>query len=198
MIIGLSFIVVALLVGIIIWIMVIRRYNKKIVLFKKIGGKVVKVGEDKGTFERVGIAGDYWLRMMGSKKIVARPKLEISKNEFWFYEREDGEWINFVLEDIDKRMKDMNIYYIDEDMRLNRIAIQKNLVDRYKKGGFWEKYGTLISFALFVIIITICLIVLFTKLKDVAGGLSAAAGSMEKLANALHNMNSTSGTVVKL
>ena len=165
-----------------------KKYNKIIVLFKRVNGKPQKYFVDKGMFERIGQAGDYWLRTKRMKKILARPKIETAKNEFWYWEREDGEWINFTIEDIDEVQKKAKAYFVDEDMRLQRVGIQKNLEQRYNKQSFWEKYGTLIGGLIFVIIVTICLVVLFNNLGKLTKALPELASSLNNIANTMRDI----------
>jgi len=165
--IGLGVIVLIGILGFGVWWFLNRmKYNKTIVLFRKVGNKSVPIGTDKGMFERVGDAGDYWLITKKFKKTLPKPQKQMGKNEYWFYEREDGEWINFDLKDIDQQMKDAGIDYVEEDMRLQRLGIQKNLRDRFYKESFWQKYGNTIMSVMFILIISIMLIVLFKEMKE--------------------------------
>lgn len=161
------------------------KFNKKIILFKKVSGKVIPVAKDKGMLERIGLAGDNWLRVKNFKKILPRPKIEMEKNTYWYFEREDGEWINFCLDDMDAVMKTAKAYYVDEDMRLQRLGIQRNLKDRFEKSSFWDKYGNMIMGILFMMIVTICLIVIFNKINDLVKALPQLAHALESLANAI-------------
>lgn len=161
------------------------KYNMTIKLFKKISGRIIPVGEDKGMLQRVGSAGDYWLITKKYKKKLPRPRIWISKNTCWYYEREDGEWINFELGDIDAQMKQAGAYYVDEDMRLQRLGIQKNLEERHKKLTFWQQYGTTIMMVIFVVIVTICLIVLFKELKALPSSLTQSAEAVRDMALAV-------------
>jgi len=170
------------------------KFNKKIVLFKKISGKIIPVARFKGMFERLGKAGDYWIKTRGLKKILPRPKLEISKNVYWYFEREDGEWINFDLEDIDERFRKAKIKYLDEDMRLQRIGIQRNLKERYDQATFWQKYGGMIMSAMFILIITICLVIIFNKINDLVKALPVLARALESVANAMKDTAVSQGS----
>jgi len=162
-------------------------------MFEKVNGKVYQTGFDKAKFERIGVAGDYWARTKKFKKILPKPRISSGKNTYNFYIREDGEWINFGLEDIDCKMHEAKTYYLDEDIRLQRLGIQKNLETRFKKEKFWDKYGNMIVMLIFVIIITICLVVLFQKLILVSTGLKEASSAMTTLANALMGVSSRVG-----
>ncbi len=169
------------------------RYNKTIVVFKKINGTPVPVGQDKARFERIGIAGDYWLRTKKSKKILPRPRIESGVNTFWYFEREDGEWINFNLKDIDEQMKKAGAYFTDEDMRLQRLGIEKNLKDRFVKEGLWAKYGNTIMSIIFLLIITVCLVVLFQNMSGAWAGIDSASSSIKDMALAIKDMNLCKG-----
>jgi len=181
----------------VIWLLNFIKFNQKIVLFRTIGGKPIPAFSDKGIIERVGMGGDYWLRTKRSKKVVPRPKIQITKNTFWFFERNDGEWINFSLSDIDEKMKEGNAFYVEEDMRLQRLGIQKNLDARFNKITFWQKYGGMIVTIIYLLIITICLVMLFSKMEESWGLASEMSASVRDMAVQVKNMQvrETSGAL---
>lgn len=163
-------------------------YNKVIKIYRKVGNKTILVAVDKGYFARVGNAGDYWCLTKKLKKTLPRPTIQSGKNEYWFFEREDGEFINFGLGDIDAQMKAAKVYYIDEDMRLARLGIQKNLRDRFQKVSFWQKYGGLIMNLIYLIVSTILLVVLFKEIKGVWEAGHSMAGAVRDMAVQVENM----------
>lgn len=183
-----AIILISLVGGLIILYFVNKRYNKRVVLFKKVNGQITPFDEDKGFFEKLGLAGDYWFRLKKYKKILVRPKIEIAKNTYWYYEREDGEWENFRLKDFDKIFKDAGIEYIDEDMRLQRLGIEKNLRENFKKMSFWEQWGGTILSIGFILIVTICLVVLFQKLGDLTNAMGAMSGSVQGMAEKVSDL----------
>lgn len=197
-------IVGAILLALIIYMIIAHlKFNKKIILFKRVAGVIIPVGFDKAILERIGLAGDTWLRTRKWKKILPRPKIEMEKSVYWYFEREDGEWINFSLGDLDEDMKKADAYYVDEDMRLQRLGIQRNLKDRFDKVGFWDKYGAQIMMVLFMLIVTICLIIIFNKINDLVKALPQLAQALESLANAIKSnqtgmvlVNATSGVTL--
>lgn len=186
------FIVVIIVMGMLGYLIYLnlqkRKFNKKVVLFRKVGGKIIKVGEDLAAFERIGVGGDFWCKVRKLKKIVPRPRIQMDNNTFWFYEREDGEWINIGLEDIDLRMKEFSAYFVDEDMRLQRLGIQKNLQQRLQKLTFFEKYGAMLIFGFFVLIVTVCLILLFQRMEGAYQGATQMASSVKSMAISVDNL----------
>jgi len=163
-------------------------YKNKIVLFRKVGNLVLPADKDKGKFERIGLAGDYWMRTRKFKKILPRPKLQMGKGVYWYFEREDGEWINFTIGDLDEQFKKADINYIDEDMRLQRLGIQRNLKERLDRISWWQKYGTALMGVVFMLIVTICLIVIFKEMKDLVNALPALANALQGVADAMRDV----------
>jgi len=169
------------------------KWNKKVILFKRVSNRIIPIKTDKAMFERVGQSGDYWLKTKGMKKTLPRPKIEMDRNTFWFFERDDGEFINFELADIDEQMKKAGAYYVEEDMRLSRLGIQKNLQARLIKETFWQKYGATIMLVIFVLLVTICLVVLFQKMTDNWKVASETAKAIEHMAMAVEQMSKNIG-----
>lgn len=159
-------IIAGISIGVIWWFMNFLRYNKKIKWFNKVGNEIVPVADYKAWFQRIGTAGDTWANVKKLKRLLPKPRKQMGKNEYWFYEREDGEAINFSLQNFDADMKKAGAYFVDEDMRLQRLGIQKNLENRFQKVTFWQKYGGMIMNLAFLMIVTVCLVVLFKEMKD--------------------------------
>lgn len=173
------------------------RYNKKIIVFKKVGTEIIPVMEDKGWLTRVGGAGDTWMKTKSSKKTLPRPKIQMRKNEYWYYEREDGEWINFNLKDFDLEMKKAGISYVDEDMRLQRLGIQKNLEARFQQVSFWQKYGGMIMSLIFILVITVCFVILFKEMKDNWTVGKEMASAVKDMAEQVRNMRVSVGSGIQ-
>lgn len=178
------------LAGFIIWFYNRKLYNQQIWVFGKVGGVPMLKYIDKGRLMPFGMAGDKLLNLKKAKKYLPPPQIQMGKNIFWFYEREDGEFINFSLADLDEIQKKAGAYYVDTDMRMQRLGIEKNLRERMERQGFFDKYGSTIAGAIFVIMVTVALVVLFSKLKDVAGSIDALAGSVGSMANAVEQFYS--------
>lgn len=181
-----------LVAGAVIWVIFIvtnnLRYNKRFKWFRKVGNEIIPVAEYKAWFQRVGTAGDTWANVKVLKRLLPKPRKQMAKNEYWFYEREDGEAINFSLKDFDQEMKKAGAYFVDEDMRLQRLGIQKNLENRFQKVTFWQKYGGMIMNLLFLVIVTIMLVILFKEMKDNWAVGREMAQSVRNMAEQVKNM----------
>ena len=166
-----------ILVGGILWWMNEKKYNKKIPLYKKVGGKVQKVGTYKAKVFPLSRAGDclWFVKGKGIRKFIPPATLQSAPNEFTHFERADGEWINIEFPDIDADMKKMGVKYIHQDMRTQRIATQEVLENRFQDKKWWDKYGHIVMSIVFVLIITIQMVVVFWmwgKIVDDTGGIA--------------------------
>ena len=156
-------IVVMLLIGGLILLWAKKRQLKyTIPLFKKIGNRVIKIATYKAKDFKVGRAGDKLWFVPKLKKYIIPATLQTAPNEFTHFEREDGEWINIEMPDIDAAMKSFGVKYIHQDMRSNRIAIADILDARFKdKQSWWEKYGHLVTHLIFYLVVGIMMVVIF-------------------------------------
>lgn len=177
-----------------VYVINLLKYNKRVKLFRKIGNNIELAFVDRAMFARVGIAGDYWCKLHKAKKILPRPRIQMERNTYWFYEREDGEWINFSLEDIDKKIGKVNL--VDEDMRLQRLGIQKNLNERFMKVTFWQRYGGMIISIIYVLIVTICFVVLFREMDGAWAGAATMAEAVRDMAVDVRNLGLQTGSGV--
>jgi len=181
--------IIVLLVGSIcgffIWWYMRKAYNKNIWIFGKVAGVPMLKSIDKAKLVAFGMAGDKLIYLRKSKKYLSPPQIQMGKDIYWYYEREDGEFINFSLDDLDDILKKAGCYYVDTDMRMQRLGIEKNLRDRLDKKSWLEKYGALVGGIIFMIMVTVCLVVLFSKLKDVATALDSVSGNVGNMAKAV-------------
>jgi len=182
------FLVIALVLGLSVWVIYSRRlYTKKIWVFRRIGGVPVFQYEDKGRLMSFGMAGDKLMNLKKTKKFLPPPTIQMGRELFWYWEREDGEFINFSMTDIDEVQRKAGAYFVDTDMRMQRLGIEKNLRERMERKGFFEKYGSTIAGVIFVIMVTVALVVLFSNLKDVASSMDSMAGSVNSMATEIRS-----------
>jgi hypothetical protein len=178
-------VLVGSIAGFIIWWVMRKAYSKQIWIFGKVAGVPMLKFIDKAKLVAFGMAGDKLIYLKKSKKYLSPPQIQMGKNIYWYYEREDGEFINFSLNDLDEILKKAGCYYVDTDMRMQRLGIEKNLRDRLDRKSWLEKYGALVGGIVFMIMVTVCLVVLFSKLKDVATAIDSMASSVGQMATAV-------------
>jgi len=179
---GLAFLILAgISVFLVYYILVISKYNKKIVVFGKVGNRVELLSEDKAMEMRLGRTGDTIFHLRKHKKYLPRPKIQVARKVYWFFIRDDGEWINIGIGDIDKQMKEAGVTYVDEDMRYARASLQKFMKESYDKPSFLEKYGGLIAYSGLIFITAIGFWLVIDKMMDIV----TQVGNQITLANDL-------------
>jgi len=167
------FIVVMFGVGLFYW-MRRKRLRYTIILFKKIGSRVIRVATYKAMDYSISRAGDKLWFVPKVKKYIGVGSLQSGANEYSYFEREDGEWINFEIPDIDEDMKTAGVKYIQQDMRSQRIAISNILDQRFAgKQSWWEKYGNMITYVIFYLIVAVSMVVIFYQWSNITDKVGA-------------------------
>ena len=87
--IGIFILVAGILTVGIIWWYNRRLYTQNIWVFGKVGGVPMLKYIDKGRLIAFGMAGDKLLNLKKTKKFLPPPRIQMGKNIYWFYERED-------------------------------------------------------------------------------------------------------------
>lgn len=181
--------------------LVFLQINKKkwwirVPLYKKIGNVPTRLGVLKGKVVPMGRAGDYlwFVKGAGIKKWLPPAEMQSAKNEYPHYIREDGEWVNFVMSDIDAIQKQANVKYVKTDMRLQRLATDKLLEQRHLKRSFLEKWGAVIGFAIFFLVIAVSLVVFFSQFSKVIDQVSTIMDKADTILEKAAKIESNSGT----
>ncbi len=179
-----------------------RKYKNKIRIFKKVGNQWEEAGKDRAFELKYNISGDSIFKLMKRKKILPRPELQTGRNTYWYAVREDGEWINIALGDIDLQMKQAGVRFLHPEMRAIRTAIERNLKERFDKPKFLERYGVMIINIAAIAIIMIFLWLIVDKiLAAQSSSIAATEAAAEVLKEtktviaALNNLKSGSGYV---
>lgn len=162
-------VLVVALIGIAIFLHLRKKQLKyKIPLLKKVGNRVIKIGDYKAKDFKIGLAGDFLWFIPKLKKYISCGTIQTAPNEFTHFQREDGELINIGYPDIDEKMKEIGVKYVHQDMRSTRIAISNILEQRFKgKESFWEKYGHLITHVIFYLVVCVALVVIFYQFSEI-------------------------------
>jgi hypothetical protein len=184
---GVGFIVIGLIATATYLIIQKKKYNKTIMIWRIVAGKPEWTDTTKAQFQRIGLAGDYWV-LCKNGKILSRPQFEQRKGIYFYHQGLDGELRNFRLENIDETLKEAKVVVLKEDMRLTRIAIEKNLKDRLQKPSWWQENKSFVTNMILVLIIMISVMYLLNKVGEIVKVLAPALDRTNELANRLANL----------
>lgn len=155
----------------------LRTFKYKIVVFENIAGQGYQVSfKDRGRNVKIGQGGEELLYLRKKKVYRSAYGRKMGKNTYWFAVGQDGYWYNVVLGDIDAKLGMLDIEPIDRDMRLMHVAIMKNIMDRYRKISWMDKYGSWAMGGFLILIILIGAWFLIDKIAEIS---SASAGSIQ-------------------
>ena len=176
------FLIVLLILGGIGWLVFWRINSKaffiKIPLYRLIGNIPTRVATYRARKFRIGKAGDFLWYVKGIKKFLPPATIQTAPNEYMHWEREDGEWINFSMGDLDKDSKQAGVKYIHQDMRSQRIATANILEQRLINKGFWDKYKDMIIHLIFYLVVMICMIVIFWQWSKITTQVSGLVSQL--------------------
>ena len=168
--------IVVLLAGYIYFNSQKKKYYIKIHAFRLVGNVPTRVSIRCATEIPFGMAGDKMWRV-APNSFFSRPfkiikwlpvgKIQTGLNEYWYYIREDGEWVNFKLSDLNEVSRVMGVKFVQEDMRLQRLATERLLEQRLMDKTFWEKWGTIIMTLIFFLVISVCMVIIFYQFSKI-------------------------------
>lgn len=171
-----------ILVGVMIYFYYNRRqYKYSIPLYMKIGNVPTRVATYKAKDVPMGRAGDKLWYIKGIKKFIPPATIQSAPREFFFWQREDGEWVNFSIGDLDKDSKRTGVKYVHQDMRLQRLATDKLLEQRLMNKSFLEKYGLILSYVIFFLVITVAMVVIFWQWGKIIEGTASLLTSLDNM-----------------
>jgi len=161
---GIIIVFVLSVIGIVSFIIVNKRkYKNKIVIFEKINGVPQDTGKDRACELKLNRGGDSVFFLQKRKLYLPTPRIQSGKRKYYFYIREDGEWINFSIKNIDETMRLADAHFLDKEVRYARTQLQKGLKERYETKNFLKEYAPVIISVMFIIIIGVFTFLLFDK-----------------------------------
>lgn len=164
------------------------RYNKKIEIFEKIGGRWMRTGKDRATEIKWSTAGDTLSKTLKRRKFMPNPKLQIASRTYMIAKTGDDELINFEFEDLDLVRKKAGAKFLFPEVRFARTQIQKGLKERYDAPTLWQKYGVFIMSITYFALIFIFTYLLFGKWIELAGVTNAGVDKTNVVLDKLNEL----------
>lgn len=175
-------ILVIIAAGIAVWFAIQRkRFNKKIVIWEKVGNTFEPTIKDKAMEMKHGSVGDTIFFIKRMKKYVPTPSLQTGRNTFYFFKRQDGELINFTPADFDLKSKELGAQFLDKEMKYARTSLDGSWKERYEKQNFWDKYGQQIVNFGSIVIIMLFLWLIVKELMDISGAIQGAINAAKEV-----------------
>lgn len=173
------FCILAVIAAIVTYIIISRKtFNKDIVKFREVNGIARRVGTEKAKEIQLPGTSVRAFYLQKSKFYIPRPSIESSQDEFWFYIRNDGEWINVGLANINDELTKLGLNYDHTDMRMANAALKKLVDKSYKKGNWVKEWAPYIGFGAIIIMLGVSGYLVMNESAKIT---TAAAGNVEAL-----------------
>ena len=171
-----------ILTGVITYFVIRRmKFNKKIVIFERINDKFQPTRKDKAMEVKFSTSGDTIFYLQKNKKYLPNPRLQSGRRVYYYFIRQDGEWINFELTDLDEESRKMGAKFLDKEMRYARTQIQKGLKERYDKPGFWQLHGQTIMNIVYYVVMGMMVWLALGKFIELVGSLDGVVDKVNNL-----------------
>jgi len=178
------------------WRSVKKAFWIRIHVFRLIGNIPTRVAIYSAKEVPFGMAGDkLWkvapigmMQMFKAIKWLPVGKIQTAPKEFWYYIREDGEWINFSLDDLNDIQRKAGVRFVQEDMRLQRLATERLLEQRLMKKTFWEQWGSTIMLIILFLVMAICMVIMFYQFGKLLDKFVQVEGTQLETARILYKV----------
>jgi hypothetical protein len=195
------FILVAGAVGVITYYLANKKqYNKKIHIFEEVSGMAMPIGEDLAREIVLPNTSIKAFLLKKRKLYLPRPSIQTGKDSYWFFIRPDGEWMNVRPENLNTKLRQLNLHYDHADMRITNAALKKLVEKNYKKTNWLKEYAPYIAIGILVLILGLVFFILLNKASGVASTLNAAISSntavvdrLDTILTTIDNICSSSG-----
>lgn len=176
LVIGVTVILVAIIVIIIFaYFLINKRYKYKIIIFEKINNRFEPSRRDRGAIIPMsGGGGDTVLYLRKHKKYLPTPEIQTGRRVYWFAIREDGEWFNIGIENIDEKFREVGAKFLHQEMRYARTQLMAKIKERYDKPSFWAQYAGIIVNVAAITIIMVFLFLIVGRLLEIMGSVNGA------------------------
>lgn len=123
------------------WIINYFTYNRKVIIFEKVGQIFEPTGRDRAKEFNIGIGGEKVL-FLKKRKVWRVAEKQASRSTYWFAILDDGYWYNVTLGDLNKGLGEFETTGVDPKMhklmRYQNAGLRKNLAERHLKKKWWE------------------------------------------------------------
>lgn len=131
-----------------------KRWPFKVVILENVSGQGFTVtGRDRARQIAFGDGGEEIFLLKKLKKYRVGYGKRIGNKQIAWAIGQDGYWYNFTFENIDKKLLEMGVSPVDRDMRFANASLRKGIENRYNDKSWMDKYGTVLYFGLFVIVV---------------------------------------------
>lgn len=170
------------------WYISKKSYNKTIHIFEDVNNSPAPMGQDKAKEITLPFTSVRAFYLKNRKIYLPRASIQTGKNNYWYFIREDGEWVNVTLESLNTKLKQLRIKYDHTDMRMANASLKKLVEKNYKKLNWLKEYAPYIGFAIIIIMLGIGGYLTMSEANKVVSSASANVETLGSIAEHLDNI----------
>ena len=139
---GVIFILIVVTLVVLFYIVIMKRiYNKKVIIFEKVGQVFEPTGYDTAKEYIIGDGGEKVL-FLRKRKVWKVAEKQSSRKTYWFAVLDDGYWYNVTLGDLNADLGTIEVTGINPAihklMRYQNSGLRKNLSERHLKKHWYD------------------------------------------------------------
>lgn len=160
------FIVFAAILGIIVYITYNKKiYCEKIQIFEEINGQPVPTKQHLA--REVNIPNtSIKVFQLKNKMYLPRPTIQTGKSNWIFWIRDDGEWMNVGMDNLNKTLTRLGFKYNHVDMRYANASLKELIKSNYGENDWLKKYGVYLALGILVVLMGVSFYLVAEKLAE--------------------------------
>ena len=183
------FLIICILVGVATWYFLNKKqYNKYIHLFEEVSGAPIPNGVDRAKEIILPGTSIRAIYLQKRKVFLPRPSIQTGAKHYWYFIRNDGEWINVGLENLNERMDKLNIHFDHTDMRMANASLRKLIEKNYKKLNWLKEWAPYIGFGVLILMLGITAFLVIRQANDAVSVLASTASTNKDVVQSLNNI----------
>ena len=191
------FFLVAGLVGIATYFYISKKsYNKQIYIFGEVNGITQRIGSDTAKEVVLPFTSIRAFYLKKTKVFLPRPSIQTDKNEFWYFIRDDGEWVNIGLGNLNRILKQLGLKYDHTDMRMSNASLKKLVEKNYKKTNWLKEYAPYIAIGIMILMLGITAFLVVREGAAISGGLASITNEVGELLEVISDLLSKTDNIV--
>lgn len=193
------FLLAGAIVGVITYFIMSKKpYKYKIHIFEEINGVTTPVGDDLAKEMSLPNTSVRVFYLKNRKLFLPRPTRQTGKGHFFYFVRDDHEWINIGLGNLNKELKDLGVKYDHTDMRYANASLKSLVEKNYKKTSWLKEYAPYIAIGILVLLLGVVFFLILNKTEKVLGPLANVVQQQAEILKAitelLHNVDNLGST----
>ncbi len=165
-----------------------KQFNKKVHIFEEVSGQVIPVGTD--TAKEI-VLPNTSIRAFFLKKrkvFLPRPSIQTGTGNYWFFIRDDSEWMNIRPSNLNKELTELGFHYDHTDMRMANASLKKLIEKNYKKLNWIKEYAPYIAMGILMVFLGLAIFLGTFQANKAVSALSDTAKTNQEVASSLNSI----------